>query len=53
MSKFKPGRVEKNSSPTTQQKMNSLFWPDETGLNNVLLPTLFKVVNNIVENCYT
>ena len=25
----------------------------KTALNNVLLPTLFKVVNNIVQHCYT
>ena len=25
----------------------------KTGLNNVLLPTLFNVVNNIVQHCYT
>ena len=25
----------------------------KTALNNVLLPTLFKVVNNIVQQCYT
>ena len=37
----------------TQQKTHNLFWPDETALNNVVLPTLFKVVNNIVQHCYT
>jgi hypothetical protein len=25
----------------------------KTGLNNVLLPTLFKAVNNIEQYCYT
>ena len=25
----------------------------KTGLNNVVLPTLFNVVNNIVQHCYT
>ena len=25
----------------------------KTAMNNVLLPTLFKVVNNIVQHCYT
>jgi hypothetical protein len=25
----------------------------KTGLNNVLLPTLFTVVNNIEQHCYT
>ena len=29
---------------------NSLL---KTGLNNVVLPTLFNVVNNIVQHCYT
>ena len=33
--------------------MNNQFWHDETALNNILLPTLFKVVNNIVRQCYT
>ena len=25
----------------------------KTALNNVVLPTLFNVVNNIVQHCYT
>ena len=37
----------------TQQKMNSHLGSMKTALNNILLPTLFKVVNNIVQHCYS
>ena len=45
--------IARNLFNPTQPKTNNLFWLDETALNNVLLPTLFKVVNNIVQHCYT
>ena len=35
----------------TQQKTHNLFRVDEKTLNNVVLPTLFNVVNNIVQHC--
>ena len=37
----------------TQQKTHNLFRAVKTALFNVLLPTLFLVVNNIVQHCYT
>ena len=36
-----------------QQKRTTCSGRMKTGLNNVLLPTLFNVVNNIVQHCYT
>ena len=33
--------------------MNSLLWLRKTGLDNILLPTLFQAVNNSKQHCYT
>ena len=44
---FRPTEVD------TQQKMNNLFKVDQTVLDSVLLLTLFIVVKNIVQHCYT
>ena len=37
----------------TQPKIISCNRLLKTGLNNVVLPTLFNDVNNIVQHCYT
>ena len=51
MLKFKPGTVEINEiinhSGIHSKKRTTCSSLMKTGLNNVLLPTLFKVVNNI------
>ena len=38
---------------STRQKITSRWRLLKTGLNNVVLPALFNVVNNIVQHCYT
>ena len=40
-------------SRATQPKIISCKRLLKTGLNNVVLPTLFNDVNNIVQHCYT
>ena len=37
----------------TRVKTHNLFRVDKKALNNDVLPTLFSVVNNIVQHCYT
>ena len=39
--------------PSTLQKTHNLFWPDENSIEQCCAATLFKVVNNIVQHCYT
>ena len=38
---------------THSKKWTTCSGQMKTALNNVLLPTLFKIVNNIVQHCYT
>ena len=35
------------------QQINLLQYYSKQGFNNVVLPTLFTVVNSIVQHCYT
>ena len=45
--------VQQELVRTTRQKITSCWRLLKTGLNNVVLPTLFNVVNNIVQHRYT